>query len=1299
MRSVRRQIIKAFAVVIISSVVVEAAIIIANEAVFSRYRLMTDNLLQEYQLVERSSRFVTDYFAYTKAIGDVGRRENYQQQRQGYLDTLEYLDRRIVGKDNRVALMAVRNTVNSMLAEAQAAVDEAERGELSRMTERYNEVSRLATFVGETGTSLVIKDLAESSKLDAEAERLRQSLNWVVLAMTLLIMLGSIAFAVSFAKGFTAPLLDLVSFADKVSAGDLMAEPPRSTAGSGETGVLTSAFTKTVASLRSKLQDLEKAAARTKSIVEGAPFGAHTFRLEADGRLVFVATNRSAEKIIGAEHAKLIGKTLEEAFPGNVGTEIPEAYRRVAVTGVPYEKTQYFYESQKISGVFEISAVQTAPQEVTVFFRDISDRARAEDNLRQSEEDLKLAQAVAHIGSWRVNLETGMMTWSEEARRIFGVDTSRDEISAEELAEMRVHPEDRSLSREFIAAVKRGERVDPAEVKVVRPDGTTRIVRVEVGEFIKAEDGATSKVTGICQDVTERRHAELALEENERRYRAFVEQTSDVIFAVDITGHITYISPKIARFGLSTEETVGHSIYDFILEEDQGRVREEFERGLTNPTDEPPVSFRLRNGHGDMFWVEETDSLQYDANGQPVGIVGILRDVTERQRTQERLAESERRLRAFVENSYDVIFAADLTGKVTYVSPQIKQFGFDDSAVIGHPFVEAIHSDDREMVMKEFASFVAGVSRNRTLDLRLLAPDGKVTVVEETGQVQMEGSKPVGIIGVLRDVTERRAAEAATRDSLELERLFSRRSAALVDVRPNELSAKVTEILKELGTHFGADRSSVFAISEDRKKASRRYAWFKNGKPDNDPGLDMTVEDYPWIFSVLSGNEIVSFNGKSSVPPQGVAEMERLGFVEESTTVFVPLKVEGEAFGGFVLTDLGGRHRWREEEHVPLRLVSELIGKALGRQLNDRRLREADLIISSGNMVAFTWRNAEGWPVEYVSRNVAGLTGYADTDFLTGERSFQDLIHQDDLRRVGTEIVKNSEMPTVADFQHEPYRLVAKDGTIKWLGVRTFIERDESGKPVYYRGLIEDITARRAAELKVNEVNRLRQRFIHVVAHQLRTPLNSIRWSLEAMLSGELGEMKKEQRDFVRVVYDAEIEIISRIHDMLTALDIEEGRVNVVKETVAIQPVISSLLSELKITAARRNITIETDLGGSSDLSLQADAEKLRFSMHVILHNAIVYSRDGGKVVVRETTDNGRFRLTVIDEGIGIPAVEQSSIYNRFFRASNASVVNQNASGLGLSIAKYYVERHGGTMGFESVEDKGSTFYLEVPLA
>lgn len=239
--------------------------------------------------------------------------------------------------------------------------------------------------------------------------------------------------------------------------------------------------------------------------------------------------------------------------------------------------------------------------------------------------------------------------------------------------------------------------------------------------------------------------------------------------------------------------------------------------------------------------------------------------------------------------------------------------------------------------------------------------------------------------------------------------------------------------------------------------------------------------------------------------------------------------------------------------------------------------------------------------------------------------------------------------------------------------------------------ILHDITREKLIE-------RMKTEFVSLAAHQLRTPLSAIKWTLRMLLDGDLGEITGEQKDFIKKTYKSNERMITLINSLLDVARIEEGRYIYRPILTEFEPVVQFIVDSCREEAGKKKLKIEFRKPEKQSPRVMLDVEKIRLAIQNLLDNAIKYTPEGGKVMISLKHSRKEIELSVKDSGVGIPKDQQERVFAKFFRGANVLRMETEGTGLGLFIARNIIEAHGGRIWFESEEGKGTTFHFILPV-
>ncbi|MBI4250717.1 GAF domain-containing sensor histidine kinase [Candidatus Uhrbacteria bacterium] len=232
---------------------------------------------------------------------------------------------------------------------------------------------------------------------------------------------------------------------------------------------------------------------------------------------------------------------------------------------------------------------------------------------------------------------------------------------------------------------------------------------------------------------------------------------------------------------------------------------------------------------------------------------------------------------------------------------------------------------------------------------------------------------------------------------------------------------------------------------------------------------------------------------------------------------------------------------------------------------------------------------------------------------------------------------------------------------------------------------------------ELQKVDKMKSEFISIASHQLRTPLTATKWALEFLAKGKKGKLTKQEAETIHDLRTSNDRLIKLVNELLNVSRLEESRVRIDPKSTDVTELLKGLVHEFMPIAEKMKQKIVEQYDHLPLINL--DEGLITKSLHNFISNGIKYNKEGGTFIITAKKRGKEALLTFQDHGIGIPKAEQPNIFKKFYRATNASASHTEGTGLGMYIAKSAIELSGGSVRFESVEGKGTTFYVSLPLS
>ncbi|MEM1096535.1 MAG: PAS domain-containing protein [Bacteroidota bacterium] len=747
------------------------------------------------------------------------------------------------------------------------------------------------------------------------------------------------------------------------------------------------------------------------------------------------------------------------------------------------------------------------------------------------------------------------------------------------------------------------------------------------------------------------------------RLNATLDSIPDAVVLTGPDRRITRINPAFeALFGYSFAEVMGHTTEMLYESPDAYRQtgRERF--NLSAEDKRKPYTIRYRRKDGSLFMSETVGTPIQSANGDVLGFLGLIRDITQRQADEQALRDSQRFVERVAQALPDILYVFDLQKqRNVYANRELSTvlgYSAEDVQAMGDQFLpQLLHPDDSAAVFAHFGRMQqagAGDVLEVTYRMRHRAGDWRWLYSRETPLTFTSQGSVSQFVGIAQDITAQRAATE---------------------------SLKASEERLELALYGGDLGLWDWSVGTSKVIFNDRWAQM----------LGYTLDELAPDFSTWE--HLVH---PADLPPT-VARLE--AHLAGHTSIFESeLRMRHKA-GHWIWIMTRGRVIDRNADDEPVRVAGTHLDITARREAADAlKVSEERLEVAvyGGGLGLWDWTVASGEAV--FNERWADMLGYTLDELEPSFSTWDQLIHPDD--RDPALHWLNAHLESQSPIYEAEVRMRHKAGHWVWILTRgRVIDRNAQGEPVRVAGTHLDITARREAEARLHEYaqaleksNVELEQFAYLASHDLQEPLRTMR-SFLGLLQRDIGDsLQGNQHQYMRFITDA----AERMQALIAAL-LELSRVG--RRDLDLQAVNLGALTEQILESLQASLHEHRGSVTHSNLpTVTADPTLIGLVLQNLISNGLKFSANAPAEVYLSAIKRGKmWQINVQDNGIGIAPEFHARVFEIFKRLHHRT--EYKGTGIGLAICKKIVERHGGTIWIDSDQGQGATFLFTVPAA
>ena len=758
----------------------------------------------------------------------------------------------------------------------------------------------------------------------------------------------------------------------------------------------------------------------------------------------------------------------------------------------------------------------------------------------------------------------------------------------------------------------------------------------------------------------------------------------------DLEGRTTFVNSRMAEMlGYSVSDLEGHPLIDFVVPELRPKFQVYLERrrqGIGETHD-----FQFRCNDGSPLWAIVSASPLKDDEGQVIGVIKMITDITERRWAEQELMSSERRFREIVRNIPGVVYQfrvrPDGTHFFSYVSPRAQEI-LNLEIPLDSPdwfLGSGIHPDDREGFLSSVMEAISARSDWR-FEGRVLGRNGQFQWIQALFSSHIEEEELV-FNGVLFDISERKRAEEEIRAlNARLEERVAARTAELESMLAN---ATVGLAFFDRDVRFIRINHCLAEFN-----GIPREAHLGRSLRDLLPEIAETVE--PIVLQVFeTGRPFTGMEFQATRPAQP-------GELRSWLDSFYPvLDLDGTVISvGATVTEITEQKQAEEALAALNRALTEEV--AVRKQVEQQMSRLADIVEASPDFVGMA--DSQG-RLLYLNRSFSAALGRSP------ER--EPLMIADAHPPSALRIINEEGLPTAA--RTGVWR--GETDFVTWQGQTIPVSQiilghhDSQGRLEFYSTIMRDMSERQrmeaalrhhseelvAANTELARAARLKDEFLASMSHELRTPLYGVLSMSEAMLEHVYGPVSR-QASALEDIATSGRHLMALISDILDVAKIDAGKLSYEPGPVDVAAVCEASIRLIRESAHKMKLRVCLDVERSIKV-IETDEKRIKQILVNLLSNAVKFTPTGGSLGLDVVGDSTRriVALTVWDTGIGIQEADLGRIFEPFTQVDSGLARQYAGTGLGLSLVRKMTGLLGGVVSVRSEPGRGSRFTIELP--